>query len=200
MESGAQWRFLLRLCIGLTHKEIVDIIHVGSIFIFLPQFSTNGLIDVIFLKIDHSGVSFGMLVSSIHHNSWHLLVKEGLWCLGHDHSLTAINVRPSQILFQFLHRTIEIVQGSWSKIKYIAFYITTPTLEVGISFNFLTLVLSPCIIFPMIFWLVRPSLVFLRRALWLNPFRGSIWFIFYHPLRLLILSCWVHKLRDAICL
>ena len=44
---------------GLNYNDIVDLMHVGFIFIFIPQFLTDGLIYVLLLKIGRIGVSFG---------------------------------------------------------------------------------------------------------------------------------------------
>ena len=47
--SGARRRFLLKLFIGLTDDEIVYIMHAGLILISLPQYLTDGLINIILL-------------------------------------------------------------------------------------------------------------------------------------------------------
>ena len=77
----------------MIHYEIVYLMHVGIIFISIPQFLRYVITNFILLYIGHLGVSFGIFRSSVHHNSWHLRFVEGLRCLGHDRRLTAISVR-----------------------------------------------------------------------------------------------------------
>ena len=61
-----------------------------------------GLIYVLFFKVGHIYVSFGMLGVSIRPGGRHLRFGEVLRCLGHDGWLTAIELRHVQIPFQFL--------------------------------------------------------------------------------------------------
>ena len=63
LESGAQHRFLLKLFIGMTNNEIVYLIHVGLIFISIPQPLMDGLIDVILLEIGRPGKKIGRSAS-----------------------------------------------------------------------------------------------------------------------------------------
>ena len=104
----------------MTHNNIVDILHVGFIHIFLPQFLTDGLVNVLLLQVGHLCVSLGKLNTHARDHCWHPRVGEGIRCLGRDGWLADINVGCSNALLQLLHRPVELVQGYWSKIKHIA--------------------------------------------------------------------------------
>ena len=107
--------------IGLTNDEILYMMHVGLIFISIPQFLTNRLIDILIIEVGHMGVSIGMLGSSVYHNCQHIQVGEGRRCIGHDIWMKAIAVRCAQISFQFLHLPEKLVRGSRSNIEDLAF-------------------------------------------------------------------------------
>ena len=47
LEGGVRCHLILQFIVGMTHKNIVDHVHVGFIHIFLPQFLTDDLVDVI---------------------------------------------------------------------------------------------------------------------------------------------------------
>ena len=98
--------------IGLTNDEILYMMHVGLIFISIPQFLTNRLIDILIIEVGHMGVSIGMLGSSVYHNCQHIQVGEGRRCLGHNSGLTAIAVCCAKILFQLLHNPGNFFRGS----------------------------------------------------------------------------------------
>ena len=157
--------------------------HVGFIFIFIPQFLMDGLIGVLLFNMGHFGVSFGVLGSIVCHDSWNILLVEGIRFLGGDLRLKYIAVCCTQILSQFLHRPVKLVWGSWSKIEDVAFQVTTPTLEVGIRFCLMTLDIAQYLIVPIPYCIVQLFLDFLSWSLWLIPFRRYGWFILYHPLQ-----------------
>ena len=60
--SGVGHRFFLILFIGMTNDEIIYLIHVGLIFISLPQFLTDRLINILLLEVGYLVVSFEVLV------------------------------------------------------------------------------------------------------------------------------------------
>ena len=121
LEGGIQCRLILQLFIGPTHNEILYLVHVGFIYIFLPQFLTDSLIDVLLFEVCHLYVSFGTLGASVRHDVWNLWVGEGRRCIGHDIWMKAIAVRCAQISFQFLHLPEKLVRGSRSNIEDLAF-------------------------------------------------------------------------------
>ena len=148
--------------------------HVGLILIYIPQFLTDGLVNIIILDVGHFGVNLGMLGSSVCHKIRNLRVGEGRRCFGNDHRLAAIAVRCAEIPFRFLHCPVKLLQGYHSKIKDLPFQITASTLEVGIILGHLTLGhLAPCLLDPVPFWLGGLSLNFLSLSLWITTLRRS---------------------------
>ena len=45
----------------MNHKNIVDLVHVGFIQSLLPQFLTDGLVNVLLFGVDHLCILFGTL-------------------------------------------------------------------------------------------------------------------------------------------
>ena len=101
----------------MTHNKIVDIVHVGFIHILIPQFLTDGLVNVIILEVGHLCIRLGMIDTCVRDDCWHLWFGEGLRCLGHDSWLTAIAVGRPKIILQLLHSLLVLVRGSRSNIK-----------------------------------------------------------------------------------
>ena len=77
--------------------------HVGFMQIFLPQFLIDGLVDVLVFEVGHICVPIGTIDACVRDDFWHIWVKEGLWCIGHDIWLTAIAVGHPNILFRIIH-------------------------------------------------------------------------------------------------
>ena len=126
----------------MNHKNIVDNVHVGFINIFLPQFLTDGIIDVLLFEVGHIYVSLGMIDTRVWDDYWHIGFREGLRCLDHDVWLAAIAVGRTKVPLQFIHCTGELVRGFWSKIEYLDLWATALDLEVGIGFELHTLCLG----------------------------------------------------------
>ena len=126
----------------MNHKKIVDHVHVGFIHIFIPQFLTDGIIDVIIFEIGHLYVSLGMLDTRVWDYCWHIGVGGGLRCLDHDGWLAAIAVGCTKVLIQFINCTGELVRGYRSKIEDLDLWATALDLEVGIGFEIQTLCLG----------------------------------------------------------
>ena len=161
LEGGFRCRLLLQFLIVLTHNNIVDIVHVGSIHIFLPMFLMDGLINVIIFEVGNFYVSIGTLNVSVLYDGRNLWVGYGLQCLSHNGWLTAITVRCANIPLQFLHRTGKLVRGYWYNIEEVAFYFNASALEVGIIFALQTLGLGPWILAYIHLRLGRLSLAFI---------------------------------------
>ena len=77
--------------------------HVGFVYISLPQFLMAGLTDVLIFVIGHIYVNFVIIGASLRHDGWCIWFREGRRCLGHDLCLIYIFVHHAQIPFQFIH-------------------------------------------------------------------------------------------------
>ena len=77
LEGGIRCRLHLKLLFGRSHNNIVNFVHDGFIHIFIPQFMTDGLVDVLIFKVGCFYVSFGMLDASVRDNVGNLRVREG---------------------------------------------------------------------------------------------------------------------------
>ena len=73
----------MQLLVCLTQNKISDIVHVGFIHIFLPQFMIYVLINILLLKVGNLYASFRTIDASVSHDGWNIRVEEGRWCLGH---------------------------------------------------------------------------------------------------------------------
>ena len=110
----------MQLIVGLKHNKIVDILHVGFIYIFLPQFLTYGLVRVTLFEVVHLQVSFVTLEGCIWDYCSYLRVRECCRCLGNYGFLASISVSRDKVLLQLLRHPVKIVQVSQSKIKDVA--------------------------------------------------------------------------------
>ena len=75
-----------------THNKIVDLVPVSFIHILLPQFLTDGLVNVLLFEVGNFCVYLGTHNARVGGDCWHLWVGEGCQYLGHDGWLTATSV------------------------------------------------------------------------------------------------------------
>ena len=61
LESGIWCRLILELLVFLIHNKMLDLVHVGFIHIYFPQFLTDELFDVLLFEVVHLCVSLGKL-------------------------------------------------------------------------------------------------------------------------------------------
>ena len=95
--------------------------HVSFIHIFLPQFLTDGLVNVLLFEVGHLCVCLGTLGACVRGYFWYLWFGGGCICLYYDGWLTAIAVGCPKILILLLLPPGELVRGFWIKIKDITF-------------------------------------------------------------------------------
>ena len=113
LRNGAGFHLLLKLLIGLTHNNYVDIVHVILIHIFLPQFMTDGLTYVLLFKVGYFCISFGTLSSSASHDNRHLRVREGHQCLGYHVIFLYVSTRYLSSSFIVLVKFKIILVQNW---------------------------------------------------------------------------------------
>ena len=87
----------------MTHNNILDIVHFSIIHIFLPQFLTDSLINIIIFELGRICVHLGTLDTRFRDYCWYLWVGEGFRCLVHDGWLKVIAVVRPNIPLQILH-------------------------------------------------------------------------------------------------
>ena len=110
----------------------------------------------------------------------------------HDVRLTAITVGLLKMLIQILHHPDKMVQGSWPKVKDKTFYVSAPTLEVGISFGLWTLCLGLSLITSVPLFLGCFPLVPGTRVLRLVSFNGTVYFGLGHSLLIFLTLVLIH--------
>ena len=112
----------------------------------MSQFMMDSLSNTLLFVVSHLHVHFGTLNAWVRGDFWHLWVREGSQCLGHDGRLTAINVGLPKLRLHILHHTGKLVQGSRPKVEDTTFQVTVLTLEVGIGFRIWTSGFGPSLI------------------------------------------------------
>ena len=93
----------------MIYNKIVDIVHVCFLHILLPQFLTDGLVNIIIFEVGRVYFRFGTLDARVRDGFWHLWIGEGSRCLGHDGLLTGITVGFPKVMLQILHFPDELV-------------------------------------------------------------------------------------------
>ena len=120
LEGGTQCCLLLYFLICMNHNNIVDLVHVGFIHIFLPQFMADGLANVLVFEVGHLCVSLGTFEDCVRGYCFHIWVEEGRRFLGHDGWMADIAVVCPKIPIQSLYCTEKLVQGYWTNIEDVA--------------------------------------------------------------------------------
>ena len=150
--------------------------------IIMPQFMMDSLANTILFVVGHLHVRFGTLNAWVRDDFWHLWVREGRQCLGHDGRLTAIYVGSPKLRLHILHHNGKLVQGSWPKVEDATFQVTVLTLEVGIGFGIWTSGFGPSLLTSVLLGLGCLPLFSISLVLRLIYFKWTGWFSFNHPL------------------
>ena len=122
-----------------TYNKVVDILHVCFVYILIPQFLTDSPVNSLLFEVGNLHVRFGTLGARGRDDFWNIWVGEGSQCIGHDGWLTAIAVGFPKVMLRLLHLPGKLAQGSHTKVEYVIFQFTAPTLEFGIGFGNWTL-------------------------------------------------------------
>ena len=109
LEGGVRYRLILKFLISMTPKNIVNIVYVGFIHLFLPQFLTDGLVNILLFEVGHLCVSIGMLDDRVRDYGWHIRVGVGCQCLINYGWMADIALDRAKIPLQFLHHPGKLV-------------------------------------------------------------------------------------------
>ena len=120
----------------------------------------HSLFNILLFEVCHICVCIGTLDARVRNDSWHIWVREGCRCLGHDGWLIDIAVDRPKIPLQLLHCPRNLVRCSWAKAKDTTFYVTASPLKFGLDFQFRTMVFDTCRITSVPLGLICLSLVF----------------------------------------
>ena len=120
LKGGVRCCLILQWLVGISHNKIVNIVHVGFVYIFLPWFLIDDLVDVLLFEVGHLYVTLGKVDVLVWVYCWHIQVEKGHRYIGHDGWLSDITVGRAKVPLQLIHHPGELVRVSRSKIEDVA--------------------------------------------------------------------------------